>query len=46
MVSLVWWKMIAWFWRSLEDSSTIMVNAAFVGGLKDDQRLGVIAIVI
>ena len=46
LVSLVWWKMIAWFWRSLEDSSTIMVNAASVGGLKDDQRLCAIAIVI
>jgi hypothetical protein len=51
LVSLVWWKMVAWFLESRlikEDSTsgTIMVNAASVGGLKDDQRLGAIAIEI
>jgi hypothetical protein len=29
-----------------EDGATIMVNAASVGGFKDDQRLGAIAIEI
>jgi len=29
-----------------EDGATIMVNAALVRGLKDDQRLGAIAIEI
>ena len=49
MVSLVWWKMVAWFWGSRlikEDGATIVVNAASVGGLEDDQRLGVIVIEI
>jgi hypothetical protein len=49
LVSLVWWKMVAWFLGSRlikEDSGTIMVNAASVGGLKDDQKLGAIAIEI
>ena len=44
LISLVWWKMVAWFWGSREDTATIMVNAASVGGLKDEQRLGAIAI--
>ena len=35
-----------WFWGShlISKDGTIMVNAASVGGLKNDQRLGVIAI--
>jgi hypothetical protein len=51
LISLIWWKMIMWFGGShliseSEDSGTIMVNAASVGGLKDDQKLGAIAIEI
>jgi hypothetical protein len=52
LVSLVWWKMVLWLWRKSrlmireDDATTIMVNAASVGGLKDDQRLGAIAIEI
>ena len=42
MVSLVCWKMVAWFWGSRLDSATIMVNAASIGGVIDDQRLGAI----
>ena len=49
LVSLVWWKMVVWLQRSRlirEDGTTIMVNAASVGGLFDDQRLGAISIEI
>ena len=49
LVSLVWSKMVSLIWGShliKEDSATIMVNAASVGGLRDDQRLGAIAIEI
>ena len=46
VVSLVCWKMVAWFWGSRLDSATIMVNAASIGGIIDDQRLGAIAIEI
>ena len=40
LVSLVRWKMVAWFWGSRPGSATIMVNAASVGGLIDDQEAG------
>jgi len=49
LVRLVWWKIVAWLSTSRlmrEDGATIMVNAASVGGPKDDQRLGAIAIEI
>lgn len=48
LISLIWWKMIMWFGGShlISEDRTIMVNAASVGGLKDDQRLGAIAIEI
>jgi len=49
LIRLIWWRMIMWFGGSRpigEDSATIMVNAASVGGLKDDQMLGAIAIEI
>ena len=49
LIRLVWWKMVMWFWGSRitrEDSATIMVNAASVGGLMDNQRLGAITIEI
>lgn len=34
LVSLVWWKIVVWFWGNhpiREDSATIMVNAASIG---------------
>ena len=54
LVSLVWRKIVLWFWRKCrlmpvireDGDTTIMVNAASVGGLKDDQRLGAISIEI
>jgi hypothetical protein len=49
LVSLFWWKMVAWLSTGRlmrEDGATIMVNAASVRGPKDDQRLGAIAIEI
>ena len=47
LISLIWWKMVIWLGGShliSEDNGTTMVNAASVGGLKDDQKLGAIAI--
>ena len=47
LVGLVWWKMVLWFWGSgltVEDGVTVMVNAASVGGVRDDRRLGSITI--
>ena len=49
LVSLVWCKLLAWFWRgNLEEdgSTTIMVNAASVQGFRDDQKKGAIVIEI
>ena len=48
LISLIWLKMIIWFGGShlIYEDGTIMVNAVSVGGLKDDQRLGAIAIEI
>ena len=48
LIGLIWLKMIMWFRGShlICEDGTIMVNAASVGGLKDDQRLGAIAIEI
>ncbi|KAF8876688.1 metallophosphoesterase domain-containing protein 1 [Gymnopilus junonius] len=48
LIRLVWWTVVAWFWRRHvgEDAATIMINAASVGGFRDDQRKGAIAIEI
>lgn len=49
LVSLVWCKVLTWFWRGnllREDGTTIMVNAASVGGFRDDQKKGAIVIEI
>ena len=40
LVSLVEWKMVAWFWGSRLDSATTLVSASSVGGLMDDQEAG------
>jgi hypothetical protein len=42
LVSLVWYRLLAWFAiGSLgDDPTTVMVNAASVGGLRDDQKKG------
>ena len=47
-IRLTWWTVIAWFWRrpARENAATIMVNAASVGGFRNDQRKGAIAIEI
>ena len=48
LLTLVWFKVIAWFWRGSrgEDGTTIMVNAASVGGFRDEQRKGAIVVEI
>ena len=41
LVSLVRWKMVAWFWGSGLDSAIIkVIDASVVGGLIDDQEAG------
>lgn len=51
LVTLVWWvavdKLTAWFGRRDGDGGrTILVNAAAVNGLRDDERRGAIAVEI
>ena len=48
LLTLVWYKVIAWFWRGsrAEDGTTIMVNAASVGGFRDEQKKGAIVVEI
>ncbi|KAF9267944.1 metallophosphoesterase domain-containing protein 1 [Marasmius fiardii PR-910] len=44
LMRLAWWTMVEWLWRGSRDAGTIMVNAASVGGFKDDQRKGAIVV--
>ncbi|EAU88697.1 metallophosphoesterase domain-containing protein 1 [Coprinopsis cinerea okayama7 len=46
LLRLAWWKAIRWFrrWSSGDDVVTVMVNAASVGGLKNEHRKGAFAI--
>jgi hypothetical protein len=48
LLSLVWYKVLAWFWRGSrgEDGTTIMVNAASVGGFRDERKKGAIVVEI
>ncbi|KAN0118035.1 Metallo-dependent phosphatase-like protein [Russula decolorans] len=48
LVELLWYKLTAWPWkRSLgDDVGTLLVNAAAVAGLRDDQKKGAIVVEI
>ena len=51
LLSLVWYKVLTWFWfwvrsRGTEDGTTVMVNAASVGGFRDEQKKGAIVVEI
>ncbi|KAK7468301.1 hypothetical protein VKT23_002815 [Stygiomarasmius scandens] len=46
LIRLCWWSMIGWFWRGTGEDGTVMVNAASVGGFRDDQRKGAIVVEI
>lgn len=49
LVKLLWYKLTAWLWkRSLGDGGvgTVLVNAAAVAGLRDDQKKGAIVVEI
>lgn len=48
LIRLAWWTVVTWVWGTplVGDVVTTMVNAASVGGLRDDQRKGAIAIEI
>ncbi|KAG7089404.1 hypothetical protein E1B28_011092 [Marasmius oreades] len=44
LIRLVWWRMVGWLWKGNGEDGIIMVNAASVGGFKDDQRKGAIVV--
>ncbi|TFK24923.1 metallophosphoesterase domain-containing protein 1 [Coprinopsis marcescibilis] len=47
LVRLGWWVVVGWVWRSpVGGGVTVMVNAASVGGLGDDQRKGAVVVEI
>jgi hypothetical protein len=49
LVELLWYKLTAWLWKRSSgdhDVGTLLVNAAAVAGLRDDQKKGAIVVEI
>jgi len=48
MVKLLWYELTAWLWKSFlgGGTSTILVNAAAVTGLRDEHKKGAIVVEI
>ena len=46
LLTLIWCNVRAWFWRGSrgEDGTTVMVNAASLGGLRDERINGAIVV--
>lgn len=46
LIQLLWYRLTDWMWRSSLAHDTILVNAATVGGLRDDEKKGAIVVEI
>lgn len=46
LVRLSWYKLSGWFWKAPLEHHSILVNAAAVGGLRDERKYGAVVIEI
>ncbi|THV01282.1 metallophosphoesterase domain-containing protein 1 [Dendrothele bispora CBS 962.96] len=44
LIRLIWWTVTACVWQRNREDGTVLVNAAAVGGFRDDQRKGAIVV--